>query len=157
MGAEDNYGVDEIDREILQLLMQDPRMPYSEIATRLEDADYQMSAEGVRRRVTKLFDESSIFLLTGPQGNEWEVIRLNVTTTDEPGATETVFERMGERDFWLVCRGFGSVDVHGVATVADVAEADELVNTVRSFEEVASVDYFLETDRQTEMRNYAIN
>lgn len=156
MGKEGEYGLDEIDREILQILMQDPRMPYSEIASRLEEADYKMSSEGVRHRVTKLFDESSIFLLTGPQGNDWEVIRLNVMVKDVPGANEAVFERMSEHDFWLVCRGLGSVDVHAVATIADIEEADELVNTIENFDEVESVNYFLETERVTDMRKYTI-
>jgi len=146
--------LDEIDREILELLMQDPRMPYSDIARHLEESDHSMSAEGVRNRVGDLFDESSIFLLQGPQENEWEVIRLDVTATNEPGATEEVFERMADRDFWLVCRGFGTIDVHGVATIPDIEAADELVNSIRSIDVVASVEYFLETERHTDMHNY---
>lgn len=157
MANERNSGVDEIDREILQILLQDPRMPYSEIASGLEEVGHEMSAEGVRHRVTKLFDESSIFLLTGPQGNEWEVVRVNVTATDEPGAGEAVFDRMDDDEFWLVCRGMGTVDVHGVATIADVGEANDLVNRIRSFDEVESVSYFLETDRTTDMHKYTIN
>ncbi|ELZ04921.1 hypothetical protein C482_02911 [Natrialba chahannaoensis JCM 10990] len=146
--------VDGIDREILQILLQDPRMPYSEIASRLEAAGYQMSAEGVRHRVVKLFDESEIFLLTSPQARNWEVLRLNVVVKDEPGATEATFEQLGTQNFWLVCRGFGSVDIHGVATVANVAEADALVTAVRALDEVTSVSYFLETDRITNIHDY---
>lgn len=149
--------LDEIDREILQLLTRDPRMPYSEIAKHLEEVGHSMSSEGVRHRVTKLFDETSIFLLTGAKGNDWEVMRLNVVVEDDPGASEAVFDRLGDLDFWLVSRGFGTVDVHAVATISDVGEADELVNTVRSFEEVASVTYFLETERTTDMHKYTIS
>mgnify|MGYP000341882125 CR=1 FL=1 len=147
-------GLDEIDREILELLMQDPRMPYSDIADHLEEADHPMSAEGVRNRVGDLFDESTIFLLQGPEDNDWEVIRFDVTATNEPGATEAVFDQMADRDFWLVCRGFGTIDVHGVATIPDVDAADDLVNTIRSMDEVDSVEYFLETERHTDMHNY---
>ncbi len=153
MGSEE---IDETDREILQLLMQDPRMPYAEIADRLAEMDRGLSAESVRRRVTELFEESSIFLLTGPRGRDWEVVRVNVTVTDTPGAADTVFDRMDEHDFWLVCRGFGTVDVHAVATVAGLQEADELVDAIRGLEEVASVSYFLETERRTDMRSYTL-
>lgn len=148
--------VDEIDRELLELLMQDPRMPYSEIASRLEERGHGMSAEGVRRRVGDLFDGSSIFMLTGPQGHDWEVLRVNVAVTDSPGAADAVFDRMDGQEFWLVCRGFGTVDVHAVATVADLEEADELVNAIRGFEEVESVSYFLETERRTDMHDYTV-
>lgn len=156
MEKDSTYGIDKIDREILQILMQDPRMPYAEIAERLEDAGHEMSAEGVRHRVKKLFDESTIFLLTGPQGNEWEVVRLDVSVKNESGARSDVFKRMGDDDFWLVCRGFGTIDIHAVATVANVEEADKLVNRIRSIDKVEAVDYFLETERMTDMHKYAI-
>lgn len=157
MARQNESGLDAIDREILQLLLQDPRMAYSEIARHLEDVGHQMSSEGVRNRVTKLFDETSIFLLMGPQGNDWEIIRLNVVVKNEAGASEAVYDRMSDRDFWLVCRGFGTVDVHAVATVADISEADDLVNSIRSYDEVETVNYFLETDRTTDMHNYTIS
>jgi len=156
MGTNNTQGIDAIDREILQALTQDPRMPYADIATRLSEAGYELSAEAVRRRVGRLFDESTIFLLTGPQGNDWEVVRLDVTVENEPNARKDVFERMGDDDFWLVCRGFGTVDIHAVATTPDVEAANELVNRVRSFEEVEGVEYFLETERITDMHKYTM-
>lgn len=155
MSSRGHGGVDAIDRVILQVLMQDPRMPYTEIQAELAEADHQMSAEGVRRRVKRLFDESAIFLLTGPEGQDFEVLRVNVVTTNEPGSTTAVFEEMAGSTYWLVCRGFGTVDVHGVATVADVAEAEAAVSLIRAHEAVESVSYFIETDRHTAMRRYA--
>ena len=155
MSSRGHGGVDAIDRVILQILMQDPRMPYTEIQAELADAGHEMSAEGVRRRVKRLFDESAIFLLTGPQGQDFEVVRVDVVTVDEPGATSAVFEAMAESTYWLVCRGFGTVDVHGVATVGDVREAEQIVSELRAIEEVDSVSYFIETERHTAMRRYA--
>ena len=35
-------------------------------------------------------------------------------------------------------------------------EADELVDAIRGLEEVASVSYFLETERRTDMRSYTL-
>lgn len=155
MGSSGHSGVDEIDRVILQILMQDPRMPYTEIQAELADAGHEMSAEGVRRRVKRLFDESAIFLLTGPQGQDFEVLRVDVVTVDESDATAAVFEEMAKSTYWLVCRGFGTVDVHGVATVADVGEAEAAVSRLRALDAVAEVSYFIETERHTAMRRYA--
>jgi DNA-binding Lrp family transcriptional regulator len=154
MADADTSGLDEIDREILHLLMPDPRMPYSEIAGHLEEAGYEMSSEGVRHRVKKLFDETSIFLLSEAKGNDWEVLRLNIEVSDRDGATETVYETLTDHNFWLVSRGFGTVDVHAIATVSTVHEADELVNTVRGLDAVDDVSYFLETERHTDMHKY---
>ncbi|GGN21039.1 Lrp/AsnC family transcriptional regulator [Halarchaeum nitratireducens] len=148
--------VDEIDREILQTLSEDPRMPYSRIASRLEEAGYEMSAEGVRHRVTDLLDESSILLLTAPQGHDWQVLRVDVTVRGGTAAADAVYERLSELDFWLVCRGFGSIDVHAVATAAGVEDATDLLNTVRGLDDVESVDYFLETDRETDVHKYTV-
>lgn len=154
MTEKDEYGFDDIDREILQLLVEDPRMPYSEIAKRLGETGYDMSSEGVRHRVTDLLEGSSIFLLAGPAGHDWEVIRLHARVTDAPNAKGRAFEELSELDFWLVCRGIGGCDIHAVATVTSVREADELVAQVRGLDPIAEVDYFLETDRVTDMRKY---
>jgi DNA-binding Lrp family transcriptional regulator len=156
MDGEDTYTLDEIDREILQILTSDPRMPYSEIASRLEETGHGMSSEGVRHRVNSLFDESSIFLLNAPHGNQWEMVRLSVSVKDRGGSVDSVFEDLSETDFWLVCRGLGMFDIHAAGTVPSVGAAEELVNEVRSLDDVDTVDYFIETDRQTNVNNYMV-
>ncbi|MCW8173612.1 AsnC family protein [Natrialba swarupiae] len=79
-------GLDEIDRTILRILVQNPRTPYSDIAEQLEDEGFEMSGEGIRYRVSKLFETTSILLLTAPKQHGWEVIRLFIAVEDNEDA-----------------------------------------------------------------------
>ncbi|WP_254533062.1 Lrp/AsnC family transcriptional regulator [Natrinema gelatinilyticum] len=147
-------GLDEIDRTILRILAQNPRTPYSDISEQLEEEGYEMSSEGIRYRVSKLFETTSILLLTAPKEHGWEVVRLFVSVTDEEGAKQESFERLSMMGFWMNCRGIGSVDLYGVATAQSNSEVDELIDRVRSLDGVENVEYMIETDRATTIDNY---
>jgi len=147
-------GLDDIDRHILRILAQDPRIPYSDIADRLEEEGYEMSSEGIRYRVSKLYESASIVLLTAPQEHGWEVLRIVATVTDEPDSKEEAMDAISEEKFWMVTRGIGSFDIYAVATVQSNREADDLITAVNEIDAVESVEHALETNRNAEINNY---
>lgn len=146
--------LDEIDRAILRILSQNPRKPYSEIATSLKEEGYEMSGEGIRYRVGQLFDTTSILLLAGPKEHGWEVLRIFISTESYEGAKVSTVESLSEMDFWLVCRLVGSFDMYAVATVQSNHEADRLISAVRELESVANVEFAFETGRDTNVEKY---
>ena len=151
---DDVLELDEIDRRILEILANDPRSPYADIADELAEYDIEMSSEGVRRRVTSLLENMTSFFLPRPERNSWEIVLITVRTADEPGAKRDVFETMSEMDFWFIAEGFGTVDLYAIATVKSNPEIDDLLVQVRGLEAVTEMDYFIETDRAVNIRNY---
>lgn len=145
---------DEIDGEILQILAENPRMPYSEITDRLSEAGYEMSTEGVRYRVSKILETTTVFFLLDPQEMTWEIIRLAVSATDAPDAKQDTFDLLCDLPFWHVSRGVGTYDVYAVGSVPSIAAVDELTTTIREYEFVDQVDYLVVTDRNRSMSSY---
>lgn len=153
--VEDSMGsLDDIDRFILRILAEDPRLPYSDIADRLEAEGHEMSSEGVRYRVSKLFDVTSVHLLTSPKEHGWNVLRMCVSVDGNVGDKDNVFERLADMPIWLSCRVLGSFDLYAVATTASISDADRLVTEMREIDGVERVEYALETDRKTNIKNY---
>lgn len=147
-------GLDEIDRTILRILSQDPRTPYSDIAAKLEEEGHEMSSEGIRYRVSNLFESTSVILQTDPMEHGWEVIRLFVRVDNEPDAKAQTFVDLSEMNLWMVCRTLGTFDLYGVATVQSNHAADELLSSVRELDHVEQVEYSIETDRKTDVDKY---
>lgn len=154
MSADSPHGLDEIDRVLLRILAQDPRIPYSEIADKLEEEGFEMTGEGIRYRISKLYDSTSLLLLTTPKEHGWENLRLLISTGTEPGATDEAYQELNNMEFWIVCRGLGSFDLYANATVPSNEEAKELIDGVRELEYVDDVQFYLETDRETDYDNY---
>ncbi|MWG33451.1 AsnC family transcriptional regulator [Halomarina oriensis] len=150
----DSNAIDEIDRRILSILAHDPRTPYSNISTQLAEEGIEMSSEGVRRRVTALLDITTTFHLLRPDGQDWEIFVITVQVAHESGAKEAVFEAMSEMSFWFVGSGFGTIDLYAIATVDSNREIDDLVNRVRSLEQVTAAEYMIETDRSVNVERY---
>jgi len=151
---DDLLELDEIDRRILEILANDPRSPYADIADELAEHGIEMSSEGVRRRVTSLLENMTSFFLPRPERNSWEIVLVTVRTADEPGAKQDVFDAMSEMDFWFVAEGFGTVDLYAIATAKSNVEIDDLLVQVRGIEPVTEMDHFIETDRAVNIRNY---
>lgn len=147
-------GLDDIDRTILRILAQDPRIPYSDIADRLEEEGHEMSSEGIRYRVSNLYESTSILLLTAPKEHGWEVMRLFIDVDNAPDAKEETFQSLSEMAFWMTCKGMGTFDLYAVATVQSNRDADELISQVRGLDHVTSVEHSMETDRETDVDNY---
>lgn len=151
---DDVLELDEIDRRILEILANDPRSPYADIADELAEYDIDMSSEGVRRRVTSLLSNMTSFFLPRPESNSWEILLVTAQTRNEADAKRETFDAMSDMDFWFVAEGFGTVDVYGIATAESNPEVDDLLVDVRTLEPVTEVDYFIETDRTVNIRNY---
>lgn len=151
---DDVLEIDEIDRRILEILANDPRSPYADIAEELAEYDIELSSEGVRRRVTTLFENMTSFFLPRPERNSWEIVLVTVRTTNGPNSKRDTFEAMSEMDFWFVAEGFGTVDLYGIATAKSNPEINDLLVQLQALESVSEIDHFIETDRAVNIRNY---
>lgn len=150
----DSTNIDRADREILGILAENPRIPYSEISKRLAEEDLELSSEAVRQRVSSLFDITSNFFLVRPRSHDWELLLVTIRTANHPGAKQDVFETMSEMSYWYVGSGFGTIDLYGFATVDSNAKIDALLERTRNQEAVTDMDYFIETKRSAAVEKY---
>lgn len=146
--------LDKLDRLILKVLAKDPRAPYSDIAEEIAEEGYEMSSEGIRYRVSKLFDQTSIFFLLAPSEHDWEIVRVTISVSDEQGAKEEALEAVSAMPFWLVCRGVGTYDIYAVGTATSNSEVDKLIRNVEELDSVVDVGYSIETERNTNVDDY---
>lgn len=152
--TQDSSELDEIDRIILGILSDNPRTPYSDIAEELKQRGHEMSGEGIRYRVQHLFDSTSTFFMLNPESHDWHVLRLSISVDDSPNAKSRVLTELQEKSFWFLSSGVGSFDIYANVLAKTLGEVDDHIADVRSIEEVESVDFFLETRRMTDMRDY---
>ncbi|PSQ58533.1 MAG: AsnC family transcriptional regulator [Halobacteriales archaeon SW_9_67_25] len=125
--------MDEVDRQILDVLRRDARTPYTEIADEIG------TSEGtVRNRVESMIEEGVIerFTVATRTGNVKAMVEIDV---DVNVHTEGVTEEMAdwpEVDFvWQVS---GEEDIVLVADAADTSSLNELITRAREREEVLS-------------------
>jgi DNA-binding Lrp family transcriptional regulator len=125
--------MDEVDRQILDVLRRDARTPYTEIADEIG------TSEGtVRNRVESMIEEGVIerFTVATRTGNVKAMVEIDV---DVNVHTEGVTEEMAdwpEVDFvWQVS---GEEDIVLVADAADTSSLNELISRAREREEVLS-------------------
>lgn len=149
-------GLDEIDRILIRLLSQNPRQSYKELTRKLADRGHEMTSEGVRYRVQRLLEFTSVFFMLEPAVHGWEIVRYGIEVANEPGALETVYDAVFETDVWLVCVGYGSYDLWAIATTESNEGIRSLLTEIRSIEHVENVHHFVETGRQTDLTRYLI-
>lgn len=154
MTGSERTELDEIDRLILGILSDDPRTPYSDIAEELKRRGHEMSGEGIRYRVKHLFESTSTFFMLNPESHDWHVLRLSISVDDSTDAKSRVLAELQEMSFWFLSSGVGSFDIYANVLAKTLGEVDSYIAGVRAIEEVESVDFFLETRRMTDMRNY---
>lgn len=125
--------MDELDRQILDILRRDARTPYTEIAEQIG------TSEGtVRNRVEGLVEEGIIerFTVATQTGNVKAMVEIKV---DVDVQTERLTEEMAEWsevDFaWLVS---GEEDIVLVADATDTASLNDLISRARDLDEVIS-------------------
>ncbi|WP_435118449.1 Lrp/AsnC family transcriptional regulator [Halolamina sp. C58] len=123
--------MDELDREILNILRRDARTPYTEIAERVG------TSEGtVRNRVEGMVDDGVIerFTVTTRTGNVKAMIEISVAmdvNTDEVGKRLAEWD---EVDFvWQVS---GEDDIVLIVDCVDTRAVNELISRAREQEEV---------------------
>jgi DNA-binding Lrp family transcriptional regulator len=145
---------DAIDTQILVVLSEDPRMSYQQLSRRLSEEGYEMSAEGVRRRVTDLMAVTTPFFLLDPEQLAWEIVRISVRATDGPGDKDEAFERIADLPFWHVTKGVGTYDIYGVGMAPTITEVEEMISEIRGYDCVDRVDFIVVTDRRSDLEDY---
>lgn len=125
--------MDELDREILDVLRRDARTPYTEIAERVE------TSEGtVRNRVERMNETGVIerFTVATRTGNIKAMIEVGVDVAVD---TTEVAARMAEWDevdfVWQVS---GEEDVVLVIDAADTRGVNALITQARDMDEIVS-------------------
>ena len=135
--------MDDLDRQILDILRRDSRTPYTEIA------DEVGTSEGtVRNRVERMMDEDVIerFTISTRTGNVQAMLEIGVAVDVD---TKAVSERMAEWaevDFvWMVS---GEQDIVLVVDAADTRGVNDLITKARDQEEVVSTKTRLILDEE---------
>ena len=123
--------MDDLDRQILDILRRDARTPYTEIAEQVG------TSEGtVRNRVERLLDDGIIerFTVSTRTGNIKAMIEVSVKVNVH---TTEISERMAEWDqvdfVWQVS---GEEDVVLVVDAADTGAVNQLITRAREMDEV---------------------
>ena len=135
--------MDDLDRQILDILRRDARTPYTEIA------DEVGTSEGtVRNRVERMMDDDVIerFTISTRTGNVKAMLEIGVAVDVD---TKDVSERMAEWeevDFvWMVS---GEQDIVLVVDAADTRGVNDLITKARNQEEVMNTKTRLILDEQ---------
>jgi len=135
--------MDDLDREILDVLRRDARTPYTEIAEQVG------TSEGtVRNRVERMTEDGVIdrFTVSTRTGNVKAMVEVSVAVDVD---TTAVSERMAEWqlvDFvWQVS---GEEDVVLIVDAADTQALNELITKSRELEDVVSTKTRLILDEQ---------
>jgi DNA-binding Lrp family transcriptional regulator len=125
--------MDELDREILSILREDARTPYTEIA------DAVGTSEGtVRNRVEQLIESGVIerFTVATRTGNIKSMIELSVDVNVDTGEVSERIAEWPEVDFvWQVS---GEEDIVLVVDCADTDGVNDLITQARELEEVVN-------------------
>ncbi|SEQ95217.1 Lrp/AsnC family transcriptional regulator [Natrinema salaciae] len=135
--------MDDLDRQILDILRRDARTPYTEIA------DEVGTSEGtVRNRVERMMDDDVIerFTISTRTGNVQAMLEISVAVDVD---TKAVSERMAEWDevdfVWMVS---GEQDVVLVVDAADTRGVNDLITKARDQEEVVNTKTRLILDEE---------
>lgn len=123
--------MDDIDRQILNILRRDARTPYTEIADRIG------TSEGtVRNRVDRLTEEGIIerFTVTTRTGNVKAMIEVSVDMNVNTSEVSETMVEWEEVDFvWQVS---GEEDIVLVVDCVDTRAVNELITQAREMDEV---------------------
>ncbi|MDZ7850209.1 MAG: Lrp/AsnC family transcriptional regulator [Halodesulfurarchaeum sp.] len=125
--------MDDLDRDILALLREDSRTPYTEIADALD-----VSEGTVRNRVDRLVEDGIIerFTVATRTGNVKAMIEVGVGVDVD---THEVADRMAEwHEVDFVWQVSGEEDVVLVVDAMDTERVNELITRTREQEEVRS-------------------
>jgi len=135
--------MDDLDRQILDILRRDARTPYTEIA------DEVGTSEGtVRNRVERMMDGDVIerFTISTRTGNVQAMLEISVAVDVD---TKGVSERMAEWDevdfVWMVS---GEQDIVLVVDAADTRGVNDLITKARDQDEVVSTKTRLILDEE---------
>ncbi len=135
--------MDELDRQILDILRRDARTPYTEIA------DEVGTSEGtVRNRVERMMDDDVIerFTISTRTGNVKAMIEVGVAVDVDTNAVAARMAEWEEVDFaWMVS---GEQDIVLVVDAADTRGVNGLITQARDQDEVVSTKTRLILDEE---------
>ena len=135
--------MDELDRQILDILRRDARTPYTEIADEVE------TSEGtVRNRVERMMDGDVIerFTISTRTGNVKAMIEVGVAVDVDTNAVAARMAEWEEVDFaWMVS---GEQDIVLVVDATDTRGVNELITQARDQDEVVSTKTRLILDEE---------
>lgn len=135
--------MDELDRQILEILRHDARTPYTEIADRVG------TSEGtVRNRVEGLSESGVIerFTVATRTGNVKAMVEIEVDVDVDTAAVTEEIVSWEEVDFvWQVS---GEEDIVVVVDAADTQGVNRLITRARGMDEVLSTKTRLILDEQ---------
>ncbi|RQG88790.1 Lrp/AsnC family transcriptional regulator [Natrarchaeobius halalkaliphilus] len=135
--------MDDLDRQILDILRRDARTPYTEIADEVE------TSEGtVRNRVERMMDDDVIerFTISTRTGNVKAMVEISVAVDVDTKAVSERIASWEEVDFvWMVS---GEQDIVLVVDAADTRGVNDLITQARDQEEVVSTKTRLILDEQ---------
>jgi DNA-binding Lrp family transcriptional regulator len=123
--------MDDLDREILNVLRRDARTPYTEIAE-----DVGTSEGTVRNRVERMTEEGIIerFTVTTRTGNLRAMIEIDVAVDVD---TSTLSDAMADwEDVDFVWQVGGEEDIVVVVDATDTRRLNEIISRAREMEEV---------------------
>jgi len=125
--------MDDLDRQILDVLRRDARTPYTEIADRIG------TSEGtVRNRVDQLIDDGVIerFTVSTRTGNVKAMVEISI---DVNAQTEGLTDRLAEwKEVDFVWHVSGEEDIVIVVDATDTSSLNDLITRVRELTEVES-------------------
>ncbi|MFB6110339.1 MAG: Lrp/AsnC family transcriptional regulator [Halodesulfurarchaeum sp.] len=125
--------MDDLDREILALLREDSRTPYTEIADQLG-----VSEGTVRNRVDRLLEAGTIerFTIATRTGNIKSMVEVSVAVDVDTNALAERMAEWTEVDFvWQVS---GEQDIVLIVDAMDTERINELITRTREQSEVRS-------------------
>ncbi|MFB6114528.1 MAG: Lrp/AsnC family transcriptional regulator [Halodesulfurarchaeum sp.] len=125
--------MDDLDRQILDVLRRDARTPYTEIASRLS-----VSEGTVRNRVDRLVEDDVIerFTVSTRTGNVKAMVEVGVAVDVDTHAVSDRMVTWNEVDFvWQVS---GEADIVLVVDATDTDSLNQLITKSREQEEVVS-------------------
>ncbi|MXV63460.1 AsnC family transcriptional regulator [Natronorubrum sp. JWXQ-INN-674] len=135
--------MDDLDRQILDILRRDARTPYTEIA------DEVGTSEGtVRNRVERMMDDDVIerFTISTRTGNVKAMLEIGVAVDVDTKAVSERIAEWEEVDFvWMVS---GEQDIVLVVDAADTRGVNDLITKARDQEEVVSTKTRLILDEE---------
>jgi DNA-binding Lrp family transcriptional regulator len=147
---------DELDGHIMEILVERPRAPYTEIQELLAEKGHDLSTEGIRYRVKKIIESTSVFFLIDPSTVPSEILRVTVRAENEPGAKEEAFEYITQMPFWHISRGMGTFDIFAVGSFPTIERAETVITEMRQHEAIEQVDFILVSERNRSMENYVV-
>jgi len=125
--------MDDLDRQILDVLRRDSRTPYTEIADRIG-----VSEGTVRNRVERLQADGTIerFTVSTSTGNVKAMIEVDVAVDVDTHAVGDEIATWDEVDFvWQVS---GELDIVVVVDAKDTTRVNELITKTRELDDVTT-------------------